>query len=71
VMISTNASTTVDDAGNANPDSNFRFDPTLGPAGGYIFNLQTTGLSTGTYVLTFTVSGDPTPHNSELLFQVR
>jgi len=71
VMISTNASTTVDDAGNANPDSNFRFDPTLGPAGGYIFNLQTTGLSTGTYVLTFTVSGDPTPHNSELIFQVR
>src|SRR5262249_15199438 len=71
VMLSTNASTTVDDAGNANPDSNFRFDPTLAPTGGSIFNLKTTGLSTGTYVLTFTVSGDPTPHNSELLFQVR
>lgn len=71
VMLSTSASTTVDDAGNANPDSNFRFDPTLGPTGGYIFNLQTTGLPTGSYVLTFTVSGDPTTHNSELLFQVR
>jgi hypothetical protein len=71
VMLSTNASSNVDDAGNANPDSNFRFDSSLGPTGGYIFNLQTTGLSTGTYVMTFTVSGDPTTHNSELLFQVR
>jgi hypothetical protein len=71
VMISTNASFTVDDAGNANPDSNFRFDGGLGPNGGYIFNLKTTGLATGTYVLTFTVAGDPTTHNTELTFQVR
>jgi hypothetical protein len=61
----------VDDAGNANPDSNFRFDGGLGPNGGYIFNLKTTGLATGTYVLTFTVAGDPTTHNTELVFQVR
>ncbi len=71
VMTSTNASFVVDDAGNANPDSNFRFDGGLAPTGGYIFNLQTTGLATGTYVLTFTVAGDPTTHNSELVFQVR
>jgi hypothetical protein len=71
VMISTDASFTVDDSGNANPDSNFRFDGTLGPTGGYIFNLQTTGLATGTYVLTFTVAGDPTTHTTELMFQVR
>jgi hypothetical protein len=28
---------TVEDAGNANPDSNFRYDATQGPSGGYIF----------------------------------
>lgn len=71
VMVSTNASFTVDDAGNANPDNNFRFDGGLGPNGGYIFNLKTTGLATGTYVLTFTVTGDPTTHTTELTFQVR
>jgi hypothetical protein len=47
----------VEDAGNANPDGNFRYDATLGPSGGYIFNLKTTGLTTGTYNLNFTVSG--------------
>jgi hypothetical protein len=66
VMVSTNASFTVDDAGNANPDDNFRF-----AGGGYIFNLKTTGLATGTYVLTYTVTGDPTTHTTELVFQVR
>jgi hypothetical protein len=48
---------TVEDAGNANPDSNFRYDAMLGPSGGYIFNLKTSGLNTGTYNLTFTVGG--------------
>jgi hypothetical protein len=47
----------VEDAGNANPDSNFRYDATLGPSGGYIFNLQTSGLRTGGYSLTFTAGG--------------
>ncbi len=51
-----------EDAGNANPDSDFRFDSTLGPSGGYIFNLQTKGLGTGTYGFTFTASNDPTTH---------
>jgi len=71
VMVSASASFTVMDSGNANPDSNFRFDAGLGPTGGYIFNLQTTGLATGTYVLKFAATGDPTTHNLELVFQVR
>jgi sugar lactone lactonase YvrE len=56
-------------AGNANPNNNFSFDPTLGPSGGYVFNLKTTGLSAGTWQLTFTVSGDPLPHC--VSFQIR
>jgi hypothetical protein len=48
---------TIEDAGNANPDSNFRYDATLGPAGGYIFNFKTSGLNTGMYTLTFTAAG--------------
>jgi hypothetical protein len=55
---STNISGVIEDPGNANPDSDFRFDSTLGSTGGYIFNLKTTGLATGTYNLNFTVSGD-------------
>jgi hypothetical protein len=45
----------VGDSGNANPDLNFRFDSTLGGTGGYIFNLSTTGLSTGSYMLGFRI----------------
>ena len=55
---STSISGAVQAAGNANPDNDFRFDSTLGSTGGYIFNLKTTGLSTGTYTLNFTVTGD-------------
>ena len=49
----------LNDAGNANPDFDFRYDTSLA---GYIFNLKTTGLTTGTYNLIFTVNalGDPT-----------
>jgi len=49
-------------AGNANPDADFRFDSTLGPGGGYIFNLNTSGLAGGTYSLQFVAGGDPTTH---------
>jgi len=59
----------VEDAGNANPDSNFRFDATLAGTGGYIFNLKTTGLVTGSYQILFTLTGDPTVH--DLSFVVR
>ncbi|HEV2349102.1 MAG TPA: SBBP repeat-containing protein [Terriglobia bacterium] len=51
-----------DTVGNANPDNDFRFDTTLGPTGGYIFNLSTNGLASGTYSLQFTATGDPVGH---------
>ena len=53
----------VESPGNANPDNDFRFDTTQGPSGGYIFNLSTSGLSTGTYGLQFTAGADPTTHS--------
>ena len=68
-LLSTATSADVQDTGDANPDGNFRFDATVGTSGGYIFNLSTTGLVTGTYNLVFTVSGDPAPH--AVTFQVR
>ena len=49
-------------SGSANPGDNFRFDVTLGPAGGYVFNLDTTGLARSTYSLQFTAGSDPLPH---------
>ena len=55
---STSTSGSVQDSGTANPDNDFRFDSTLGATGGYIFNLSTKGLATGTYNLNFTVTGD-------------
>jgi hypothetical protein len=57
IQVTTNAPQTLEDAGNANPDDNFRFD-----GGGYIFNLKTTGYPSGTYLLGFVVGGDPTQH---------
>jgi len=44
LQLSGAATTDVQDAGDANPDSDFRY---VGP--GYVFNLQTTGLTTGTW----------------------
>jgi hypothetical protein len=55
--LDTSASSSVEDSGNANPDQNFRYDATLGGTGGYIFNLSTKGLSSGTWKVTFTVDG--------------
>jgi hypothetical protein len=52
-----------EDAGNSNPDLDFRYDSTLGPSGGYIFNLKTTGLGSGTYSLNFSAAGDPASHS--------
>lgn len=59
------------DSGNANPDNDFRFDPTLGGSGGYIFNLSTKNLklTAGEYTLYFTVTGDPVTHT--VTFKVR
>lgn len=69
LQVSTSTTDTIEDAGNSNPDNNFRFDPTLGVAGGYVFNLKTTGLGTGTYNLGFTAGSDPTVHT--VSFQVK
>ena len=44
-----------DSPGQANADGIFRYDATLG---GYIFNLSTAGLTTGTWELQFRVSGE-------------
>ena len=66
VMVSTQTSGIPEDAGNANPDGNFRYDAGLA---GYIFNLKTTGLAGGTWELRFRIAGDPTEHGSP--FQVR
>ena len=64
LQVPTNTPAPLNDAGNANPANNFRFD-----GGMYIFNLKTTGYASGTYLLGFVVSGDPTPHTVQ--FSVR
>ncbi len=69
--ISNETTLEVQDAGQANADDTFRFDGSLGGTGGYIFNLSTSGLLPGTYVLVFSVAGDPGEHASELIFRVK
>ena len=64
-QMSTNTSGPPEDAGNANPDGNFRYDASLP---GYIFNLQTTGLAAGTWEIRFHIAGDPTEHG--VTFQI-
>lgn len=54
------------DSGNANPDNDFRYDASLE---GYIYNLTTRGLSSGTWELRFTVSGQPATY--AVLFDIR
>jgi hypothetical protein len=64
VQTSSNAAVVLDDAGQANPDFDFRYS-----ASAYVFNLKTTGYGTGSYLLNFTIGGDPTLHT--VGFQVR
>jgi Tol biopolymer transport system component/N-acetylneuraminic acid mutarotase len=64
--LSDNTSLEIEDAGNANPDSDFRYDPGLG---GYVFNLKTTGYGAGTYALKFVAGGDASAHAAQ--FRVR
>lgn len=59
---SSSTSDPVIDTGTSNPDNDFRYDSGQGPSGGYIFNLKTTGLGSGNWVMQFTVTGDPTLH---------
>lgn len=64
VHIDGTPSALVEDAGNANPDHDFRYD-----AGAYVFNLDTDGLASGTWKLLFTVNGYATVY--EVIFDVR
>jgi predicted extracellular nuclease len=63
-QVSSTVTGEVISAGEANPDNNFRFD-----SGQYIFNLKTTGLTTGVYNLNFTAGNDPVVHTVQ--FQVK
>ena len=71
IFMSSTFTGTPEDSGNANPDNDFRFDSTLGPSGGYIFNLQTKGLTGGTYGFSFTAGTDPTTHSVSPGFGVK
>jgi hypothetical protein len=66
VQTASQASPFIEDAGNANPDFDFRYDASLG---GYIFNLKTTGYGTGSYLLNFAAGGGSTLYS--VGFQVR
>lgn len=68
-MVSSNITGPVEDSGNSNPDNDFRYDAGLGGTGGYIFNLNTNGLATGSYNLKFTVGTAPTVYTAP--FQVK
>ena len=65
-MVSATAPGDVVAVGNANPDGAFRYDASLA---GYVFNLSTRGLGTGTYNLNFTAGGDSDAHKVQ--FEVK
>lgn len=54
--VDTSASSTVEESG-ASPSDDFRYSADLNVSGGYIFNLSTRGLETGTWTLTLSVDG--------------
>lgn len=64
--VSDNTSSALEDSGNANPNFDLRYDASLG---GYIFNLSTAGLFTGTWNLNFKAGNDHTIHTVQ--FQVK
>ncbi|HYW72820.1 MAG TPA: HYR domain-containing protein [Pyrinomonadaceae bacterium] len=66
VQTSSQTSPLVADSGNSNPDFDFRYDAALG---GYIFNLQTRGYGTGSYLLNLIAGGGPPVYS--VGFQVR
>jgi hypothetical protein len=63
-LVSTTTYGAAEDAGNANPDNNFRF-----TGDSYTYNLKTTGLATGVYNLYFRVGTDPTLHTVQFQIQ--
>ena len=60
VLLSTQGVSPVTTPAGVSPsvDGSFRYDPTLGATGGYIYNVSTKGLSNGTYALRFTAGND-------------
>jgi hypothetical protein len=56
-------------ASNANPGNLFRYDTSIAPGGGYIYNLNTKSLPAGSYALNFTVSGDPVTHQAPFMLK--
>jgi hypothetical protein len=66
LQVSSQSSSVLQDAGDANPDFDFRYDSSLG---GYIFNLKTAGYGTGQYLLNFVTDGSPTLYS--VGFQIR
>ena len=66
IQTGSQGSAALEDAGNSNPDFDFRYDQTLG---GYIFNLETKGFGTGTYQLNFVAGNSPMIYS--MSFQVR
>jgi hypothetical protein len=52
---------------NANPDFKFRFDTTVAPGGGYVFNLIVKDYPAGSYTLDFTATGDPITHHAPIV----
>jgi hypothetical protein len=66
VKVDSSASSNVDPVSAPTADTDFRYDADLG---GYIYNLKTTGLTTGTWALSFTAGGDGTTH--KVFFDIR
>ena len=63
-LASTSVTGQPEDSGNANPEADFRFSSPL-----YIYNLSTKGLASGTYLLHFTISGDPLEHTVQFMIR--
>jgi probable HAF family extracellular repeat protein len=68
-QVSTQAPGEVADSGNSNPDGTFRYDASLGAGGGYILNLSTSELDSGTHALVFFIGGSPVEYSAR--FQVK
>ncbi len=60
VLVGGETPSEVVEAGNADPDTNFRYDATLG---GYVFNLSSKNLAPGTWELHFLVGSDKSPYS--------
>lgn len=64
VSLGAGGSAPAQDAGGANPGNVFRLQ-----SAGYMFNLQTTGLPSGTHALVVSVSGDPTTYSVPVIIR--